>query len=758
MRPWLSRLAPSAPSAAAWLAAALLWTAAFARTLTYLNCQDVALYVRLGRLLAETPIASPEWMGALRAMTPLHSLLLAAVIRLFGVSGAFWMNYVLGLAWLGVLCAWGRRLGGAGWRAVVVPLAALAFVLATNPRHAASLLLPFREMPSILLGSAGLLVFLDAWRASQRARLPVAGLLLLLATAAREPTVFAVAGPALALLLDRRASLRARAVNLGLLLSPFLAVAALAAVLLAVRGQAALTDQMRGYLYGMGLIGTADLWRRTVQNLAAYGRMLVASAGWAGVALLGAGAWPRRGERAEGLLLLLVPALLMAGFYSTFEAHARYFLAFFALASPLFGAGVLRVFDLAARLAPETGARLAPLGLRLASAAAVAWVAVRVPGMDSWGPRYARADVARARNALRAVAKPGDVFHAEVACRDLCAFLSNYTRFHLAQYADPRQAPGGAKVFHLQPLNRASIYDAVVQHDGVAMNEWLRTFGDLVTPPGLDAEGRWRLGPGEYALRQWLPFSARVVRVALESAPTDPPDAERVWWLDLRAAATGSAVRAHIVDAAGRERHRWAPWTGGGLMALYAPRAAAQPGPAWLVLESETPLPAEVAAGVQVGEDGQGFAVDNARRLSVEAWFAPPFIRGERQEKYGAMLMGEGRLTVPAALGIEGCAADITLTLSPAPRRPAELDVIAIPARGLAVTNRVSLNRAESRIRFPVAAGGDGGAMEARLVTGAVEGAPPLLRVKRISVRYLLPGMTGARDPSSASTPGRAVR
>ena len=88
----------------------VLLTFAMFKIQTYVCNHDPFVYISLARRILNEPWNSHEFIFGLSAITPLHTLILASSIKLFGIFAPYWVNFVFCLAFFFVLALLLRRM------------------------------------------------------------------------------------------------------------------------------------------------------------------------------------------------------------------------------------------------------------------------------------------------------------------------------------------------------------------------------------------------------------------------------------------------------------------------------------------------------------------------------------------------------------------------------------------------------------------------------------------------------------------------
>ena len=681
----LGRAWRDAISCAAPLAVLL---AAHLKILTYVTAQDPFTYVRTALELVDGGFGPEAWRSVAGFIAPGFPLLLAGIVLAAGPLAVAWLGVAFMGAAFGLLHALFRRWGLSPWGAMAAGLAALLLIWRGDPLNAHFLLYAFRGAPQFFFCVAAVYA---AERASSARRgafalLPLATLLLFAGASIRETTV--LAGPGLALWIALDPAWRGRRLQalFWLALPALLALGAAAAL-----------------VFGGGLAGhnQAQTWFSYLKNedfavyagrLATYGRIFRHGPGLPMMGLLGLSAWFFR-RRPGRLALWLLPAFLLAAFYSAFLVHNRYWLdSQILLAVPAgFAAGALA--DALGRRCPGRARAAVPV---LAALALLAGNARTIAGMGPWSAQVGRADVRRLVRALRPW-RDGPIL-ADPKCPVMLEALMVYARVQPLEWWErlPHGAPDSGLLYvHPETRGHWKNYD-VVGRD--AALRW----ADV--EPLLDACGQpvaLRLGDLSYTLHRIRPWSAR--RSAAE-LPGDVP-ADGMLWLDFRESDPNAARTVRLLDAAGGLVREWTVGTGNGLVPFHVGDAA---GAARVEVESSSPLPAELLARPAPHRGGPFFVAESGRRPSIVQWLRWP-THVAPLEKWAGTFDRRAGFSFPAPRGAAGGGCAMATWLEPRHRR----DQTAVfrysvgDAEAAVFTNRADRGRFVNEVVVPVPDGAE---------------------------------------------------
>ncbi|HOW97050.1 MAG TPA: hypothetical protein P5567_01145 [Kiritimatiellia bacterium] len=613
--------------------AVILWGAC--RIQTYICAQDPSTYIDQALRLLRAPWGSPEMWQALTRYSPLHTLVLAGSIRCFGTMAPYWVNVFF--AWAFLACLWwflARLWPSAGDRALALAVA-VTCLLAGHDANIQFLVYPFREASAFffIFLSYGLLLKGDA--EDRRSFSALAGLAMLLGVAAREPFVMAVPGPLLLAVTGRGRPWARRLAHAGLFLLPFLLAGGAWFTVTAMTGQGT-TAQFKDWAELMQSHGAGTFAARTLGNVRYLAGVILGEIGWSGVALLAAGLYPGRRARIV-YLLLVVPALTVGLFYSTYNIYMRYVMSVLLFLGPWAGTGLLNLLALARFLARGTRLRLAwaPLAGSLLLLGSLAVQLASLPASP-----FTRREVGAFLGRLSGLGT-GTVYYVERMNRDIWAALRNHTHLETSRALDvPRNLEAGRPMAFLKPLNAASRARAKGREDGVRIEELLLQSGDLVPWPGVVEP--WRLGRGAYAVLQVVPRS----RTSVSEPVAIPAGTAGVLWLNFRDVRPEAVKKIRLLGPDGRERLA-TEMMGQGLQPVWWPGDPAEETNLVLETASSAPLPARVYTGFQPAAEAREFPLDARRLLSATRWFEPPFGQAPARFSPAVFFSEGGRLRLP---------------------------------------------------------------------------------------------------------------
>jgi hypothetical protein len=665
----------------AWVIASVL------RIQTMVLAQDSLTYIRLARMLLGHFPALGGAGDAFSFVAPGYVLLLAAVIRVFGLFAPYWLNGVLGLGLVTVYALWLRALLRDRWAALLVLVTSLLLLTAGYPLNVPFLFYPFRELPSLLCLLLAMALLWQGHERARRALLVAAGFFFVAALGIREPSVFGLVGPLAWLLLARPVSPGlSRWKQAGLVLLPLVLCGA--AGLLAVR---LLTSQSANIQF---VSWSGALLRKPVTAVLgemgaiarSMGGFLWDEFGGLGVVLGLAGILKAR--RYPVLLAFFLPtAALLFLFYSTFFiAHRRYVLVIFFFLTPFAGLGLWATLDLLARM---LGPRVRPSALAVVRGAVLILLLVLLGGavlrLAPLGPRISRAEVLALR-ALVAQQPPDSLWLIENQNREINAALQGHTTAHPVAPARLPRPLGGRPVFYLKPLNPACYTTVSLPSSGLTVEEQLRNLGDLEPRLAAHAEPAVvSLAEGRYQVMPLREFRPRTVR---QSVPLEPGE-DHVLWLDFRDVPADTEKRIALSFDSASHPTTWSR-TGNGMQAFFLPASAVAATQGWLEVSSDGPIPAEPLFALQPATEELTFVLEGDRRLSVQDWFQPPFILGGVRSKYGVAFVEGGRMTIPlsAGPGLEELRLSFLVSSSPRINETARLTV----RRGAQVVHEQTLH------------------------------------------------------------------
>lgn len=598
------------------LALSLGVLAVYLRIHTYTTGQDPRTFLLIAKVFAggsaptvDTHLVVPGW-----------PLVLAAVIRLFGIHAAFWTNVPLFVMLVWTIRALAEEVTGRPVRSMVVAAGSALLLLGGFTLNPHFLLWVFRQTPMYLTGMLAMLCLARAARRQADGRLlPAfgwlagAGLAAFAGILVRETGVLLL--PAMGLYLLANALGRAgpsappdQPARCRWFLVWLLAAAggaALAALLLALFVfHVRLASQQGGFLVQQlpWIVERPFMESQWVRMI----RELPSEFGWAGVLclLVGIGSSLRRRHR-EFLFLFLLPALAYWAFDGSLQRfHRRFYLSTLTFLAPLVMHGACTVAEWAARAAVRFARARNPdfrpwprRRLRAAAWAAMAlWFLSVWHHTQPWGPRTSRAEEARALAAIGPWVGPDRPLLVDWRTRYLTDLLEVFT-----DWPTETVTPAGAGTYvrtpglvFARPLDGHAMCDQSVVV-GIRADSILDNNVRLEEVPGASV---FSLGEAEYRLERVLPWTN--CRVSCTVPP--PPEARlfpeppaRLLRVRADAGAATNVIRVTLRD---REiAARLHP----GCNFLSVPRSLAEAvradGGGELVFEAAAPIPDDFAPG-----------------------------------------------------------------------------------------------------------------------------------------------------------------
>ncbi len=584
--------------------------------LTYVCGNDPMLYMRAARVLLNPGLHGSEAvMHSLSFVAPGFPLLLAGCIAVFGDLSVYWLNLVLLIITVPFLWQVLNHTMRSPLAASLAVLGWLAIVMGGHPLNVPFMMYPFRETSRLLC------VILCYWLLCRRGDTPakspvvpiVAGALLVLACAIREPSVLVVPGAmlgALMLLQERQARVR----SLGWLALPF-GVAGLVGAIAAVS---------LGFLGSMQFTAESYIFEHAVavermQTMLAW---FPAEISWPGIALIVFGI-VRSARRAPVLLVwFLLPAVLFFVFYAYMQMHTRYFLTTLVFLAPFAGYGFDALVSLVLSRIPsvEWQRRLQVASVLMCFAGAAVVLADITRDVQPWGPTVRRGDV-RAWQARVDALAPGEDGRVRIALEQRCRYLEDLLLGYTdARIMDPKtlsawESPW-APVNYFKPLDRAALY---------ATPQWLpdlRLFAhrilafenDLVVSDN-HRESTFALGDGHFEWMEMRPRSSGSRTVAFNL-----PEGGAVLWLDFGYTEDPQTV---LIELRSRENGAALDQSvrANGLVALHIPENTLLPGPIMGELSGAGPLPANPVVGCFGLGDALFLDMGAERPMSVNLMF-----------------------------------------------------------------------------------------------------------------------------------------
>jgi hypothetical protein len=518
------------------VAACTLW--GYWRIHTYATGQDPRTFLLLakgwltGRVTVDPGFVVPGW-----------PLVLAAVIKLFGIHAAFWSNVPLFVLLVRTLQLLLEELTGSFRRSAAMAAGAVLLLLggyALNPHF---LLWVFRQTPMYLAGVLAWLCLVRAVRRQAEGRLGAAAAWLggtMAATVAgvlvRETGVLLLPAMGLYLLAvglgwagpDPAAGRPARGRWFLFALSAGIALAALIGGVLAtwflrlplVTGQASYIIEKAPVLLA-----------RPFREWPVLAMLAGIPEEFGGIGLLalllGIREAFRRGNR-DFLFVFLLPALAYLVFDGLIKFHRRFFLSTLFFLAPLAMLGAVAagrwLAGMARRRLVRAGwpdGRLARAGRTARAAvwlALAGWGAWTVAHIVPWGLKVTSAEVDRAVEVLAPWTGPDRPLLVDGRTRYLNDVLEVFTDWPLEQVREEGLAGyvRNPPLVYVQPDDEAAIY----RHGGVPSHSADAVLADhlsLVPLPG--GGGGFSLGNSSYRLVQVVPWTRRQAAVRLPPVP-----------------------------------------------------------------------------------------------------------------------------------------------------------------------------------------------------------------------------------------------
>lgn len=392
------------------VAAGTVW--AYSRVHTYATGQDPRTYLLLAKGMLEggggvhPGLVAPGW-----------PLVLAGVMRLFGVHAAFWTNVPLFGMLVGALAVLAGRLSGNGRRGAAVAAGTALLMLGGYEHNPHFLLWAFRQTPVYLTAVLALLCLERAVARRQAGRRGAAvGWLgaslawMAAGVAVRETGVLLVPAMGLYLLADATGWIGPAGTRSGRwwLAGWFAGIGAAAVAALAAAWGMGFLPASAQAGYFLELLPTIATRFPMMKEMAGW---IPDELGWAGCLALAAGvAWSLKRRNRGCLLLFLVPAATYLGFDGFIKAHRRFFLSTLFFLSPVAMLGACETAGAVWRAVRRGLCRAGLPGVWVERAGRArwwvawgglaVWCAVVVLPIRPWGVRATRADVARALEAI----------------------------------------------------------------------------------------------------------------------------------------------------------------------------------------------------------------------------------------------------------------------------------------------------------------------------------------------------------------------
>jgi hypothetical protein len=626
------------------------------RIQTYVSGQDPYIYISLARKLVRSGFSSSELMSIAGFIAPGYPLLLAGSIAMFGPFAPYWTNFVL---MLGLVLVWVliiRSIFGKGRIEAVVTIAFLFFVLRAYVLNAHYLLYPFRGTPTLLFVFLGMLAVHRAGVLNRKLLTLAGGISFVAAAAFREPAVIAMTG-LIAWLLCRPFKWKDRGLHVGLFLLPGIVVGLVAVVFMLTGGDGA-NFQVKLWLskvFGQSEGEAGALFRKNVYMMLNFFRdsfrMGFSNRLWSyvGGALLLAGI-VRGARRLETWLFFVLPAAMFFVFYALYVAHWRYFLTVFVFVAPLMASGLEWCIRGVGNLMQR---RLRVPGVAAHAVCCVVLTVIlghSISKSAPWGPKFPLAEARRFQAALDKSSLPADRIIIDHRC--------NYLVDALVCLADTSPADAGdlqamweedGRAFFAMPLSD-ECFSSSGRYKGATAEQILRHRADLRELACEDgAPLQWKLADALYGLYEVVPWTNTITRQAVDLLP----DEDSVLWLDLRGSELNEA-EVSVVETESGERLAVARSERPGIMGLLIDGKKVTRSEGILIVAADSPIPADLSPVVVRASDMRAFPAASERSLSIAQWFRDPFEKGRTKDKYAAVFIRGGVLSVPVPAGSGG--------------------------------------------------------------------------------------------------------
>jgi hypothetical protein len=680
------------------LAVCTLW--AYGKVHTYATGQDPRTYLVLAKTLLR---GGTDGGGNAGLVVPGWPLVLAGVMKVFGVHAAFWTNVPLFVLLIGLLGTLAGRLSGS-WRQGAVVAAGSALLMLGGYEHNPHFLLwAFRQTPIYLTALLSLLCLERA--VSQRvAGRPGAaagwlgGALAWVAAGVlvRETGVLVLPAMGLYLLADALGWIGpegSQGRGRWLLIGAFAGIGVAGALVVAVLWKLGLLSGSAQVGYLMDILPYVIAQIHRLKEPLGW---IPEELGWGGCLALAVGVAVsvRRRHRAY-LLLFLVPAVSYLFFDGLIKAHRRFFLSALFFLSPVAMLGAFEAAKaawLALQRCPgwscKRRAKARMAGWCAAWAALAAWCAAVVVNIRPWGVQATRTDVARALETISPWIGEGRPLLLDGRARFLADVVAVFTDWpvltvHRGNASWCVQEPPLAFV---RPENRAALHWAA---PGPPADRILERWGRLVEVPG---GGAFHLGAGNYRVLRAARWEGRRAVHSLPPPPESgmsPAPPSTLLRLEAPACAAEMPVRASIggVELAGR--------LDPGTQFLAIPRelteaAAATGGRLELQVDADVPIPEdfrpvwlhpdgplemqfgpveEPSSVSYLSEEFRQF--DGLEGLDREFPFWPAPLQAR---EFG----GDGEIRLPEGVGEAGAAYSVKLSVAPVHEDPGARLAVAV--------------------------------------------------------------------------------
>ena len=510
--------APSASPRSAWfhaltpLAIAVLTAWAFNRIHTLVTGQDPRTFIVLARQIAEQHFAFDSIREVARFVIPGYPLLLAAVIAVFDIHAAFFVNSFLFTGMMWMLYRIFIRLGITPPAAATMTLFCLAGLFAGDTRNAHFLLLSFRNTPiyTCTLGAAwAVLASRGAEGRSRPGFSTLAALLLCAGCAIRETVVFMIPVLGALLLITHPAGARRRATLAYF--APFALLAAAALLALLASGGSVLNSQSRQMLLILPSMLHTALEGHNFREMAGF---LGDELGITGALLTLVGLWQAR-RRPAWLVLFLTPAVMYFLFYCGIKAHRRFFLTTLFFLLPLTALGLHHVVDWARRAWSRRGWRGASIWATTALLVVLAWNVYAIRALTVWGVNVTHEQIVAMAKALNDAGVPESEILVDRRTRYLIDALTVFTDYRPIDAAEPdRNLVQQPPLAFIEPMNQAAIH---------RIDRGLEGREAVLRQGRLESTGqRFVLDDGAYEIGYVKPWTTRRMEQTLPVQPSYP--------------------------------------------------------------------------------------------------------------------------------------------------------------------------------------------------------------------------------------------
>ncbi len=641
----------------------VLWV--MLRIQTYVSGQDPYIYISLARKLVRSGFSSSELMSIAGFIAPGYPLLLAGSIAVFGPFAPYWMNFVL---MLGLVLVWVlmiRSIFGKGRIEAAVAIACLFFVLRAYVLNAHYLLYPFRGTPMLLFMFLGMLAVHRAGVLNRKLLTLAGGISFVVAAAFREPAVIAMTG-LIAWLLCRPFKWKDRGIHVGLFLLPGILVGLVVLGFMLTKGEGA-NFQVKLWLskvFGQTEGEAGALFRKNATMMCIFLRdsfqMGFSNRLWsyAGGALLLAGII-RGARRLETWTFFVLPAGLFFVFYAGYVAHWRYFLTVFVFVAPLMASGLEWCVGAAARLLERRGRVPGVVAYAVCCVALTVILGHSISKSGPWGPKFPMNEAKRFQAALDMSSLPAERIIIDHRCNYLVDALVCLTDTSPADAGDLQGMwEKDGRAFFAMPLSD-ECFSSSGRYKGATAEQILRQHADLRELTLEDGTPvQWKLADALYGLYEVTPWTNTTTRQEVSLLPGEG----FVLWLDLRDSALGHA-EVSVVEAESGEQIAAIRTERAGIMGLLIEDSKVTHSKGILVVAADAPIPADLTPVAVRSADMRAFPAASERSLSIGRWFRDPFERGGTGDKYAAVFIKGGVLSVPVPAGSGGRALRVGISI-----------------------------------------------------------------------------------------------